>query len=171
LGEEPPARDDGPAILAYLQTKGPPVYDPFSGGGSIPLEAQRLGLRAYGSDLNPVAVLIGKALVEIPSKFSGRPPVNPEARALQARGGGWHGRGAQGLSEDVRYYGTWMRDEAARRIGHLYPKAKLPDGREATVIAWLWAARCVLQTRRPRARWCRWFLRSYSQQRRERKHG
>ena len=71
LGEEPPAKGNGKAILDYLQTKAPPVYDPFCGGGSIPLEAQRLGLRAYGSDLNPVAVLIGKALVEIPPKFAG----------------------------------------------------------------------------------------------------
>ncbi|WP_275668642.1 DUF1156 domain-containing protein [Crenalkalicoccus roseus] len=139
LGEEPPPREDGAAILAWLQAKAPPVYDPFSGGGSIPLEAQRLGLRAYGSDLNPVAVLIGKALVEIPPKFAGLPPVNPEARAQAARGGRWRGRGAQGLAEDVRHYGAWMREEAARRIGHLYPKARLPDGSEATVIAWLWA--------------------------------
>lgn len=138
-GEEPPAQGDGPAILHYLQTKAPPVYDPFSGGGSIPLEAQRLGLRAYGSDLNPVAVLIGKALVEIPPKFAGRSPVNPESRTEIARSGGWHGRGAQGLAEDVRYYGKWMRDEAAQRIGHLYPEATLPDGSNATVIAWLWA--------------------------------
>lgn len=138
LGEEPPAPEDGAAILDYLQTKAPPVYDPFSGGGSIPLEAQRLGLRAYGSDLNPVAVLIGKALVEIPPKFAGLPPVNPEAQKELARGH-WNGKGAAGLAEDVRYYGKWMRDEAERRIGHLFPKAKLPDGSEATVIAWLWA--------------------------------
>lgn len=139
LGEEPPTRGDGKAILDYLQTKAPPVYDPFSGGGSIPLEAQRLGLRAYGSDLNPVAVLIGKALVEIPPKFAGKPPVNPKSRAEIARGGKWNGKGAQGLAEDARHYGQWMRDEAEKRIGHLYPKAKLPDGSEATVIAWLWA--------------------------------
>jgi putative DNA methylase len=139
LGEEPPAKGDSKAILDYLQTKAPPVYDPFSGGGSIPLEAQRLGLRAYGSDLNPVAVLIGKALVEIPPKFAGKPPVNPKSRAELARGGKWNGKGAQGLAEDVRYYGQWMRDEAEKRIGHLYPKAKLADGSEATVIAWLWA--------------------------------
>jgi putative DNA methylase len=139
LGEEPPAKGDGKAILDYLQKKAPPVYDPFSGGGSIPLEAQRLGLRAYGSDLNPVAVLIGKALVEIPPKFAGRPPVNPKSRGELARGGQWNGKGAQGLAEDVRYYGQWMRDEAEKRIGHLYPKAKLKDGSEATVIAWLWA--------------------------------
>ena len=139
LGEEPPARDDGPAILDYLQTKAPPVYDPFSGGGSIPLEAQRLGLRAYGSDLNPVAVLIGKALVEIPPKFAGRPPVNPKARAEAINGQVRSWTGAQGLAEDVRYYGQWMREEAQKRIGHLYPKATLPDGSKATVIAWLWA--------------------------------
>lgn len=139
LGEEPPPMGDGKAILAYLQTKAPPVYDPFSGGGSIPLEAQRLGLRAYGSDLNPVAVLIGKALVEIPPKFAGQAPVNPQSRGELARGGRWNGKGAQGLAEDVRCYGQWMRDEAEKRIGHLYPKAKLADGSEATVIAWLWA--------------------------------
>jgi putative DNA methylase len=139
LGEEPPARNNGKAILDYLQAKAPPVFDPFSGGGSIPLEAQRLGLRAYGSDLNPVAVLIGKALVEIPPKFAGLPPVNPKSQAELQRGGHWNGKGAQGLAEDVRYYGQWMRDEAEKRIGHLYPKAKLPDGSEGTAIAWLWA--------------------------------
>lgn len=138
LGEEPPAKGDGEAILAYLQEKAPPVYDPFSGGGSIPLEAQRLGLRAHGSDLNPVAVLIGKALVEIPPKFAGKPPVNPSARKELERGR-WNSKRAQGLAEDVKYYGQWMRSEAEKRIGHLYPKARLPDGSEATVIAWLWA--------------------------------
>jgi putative DNA methylase len=138
-GEEPPPRGDGQAIVNYLQTRAPPVYDPFSGGGSIPLEAQRLGLRAYGSDLNPVAVLIGKALVEIPPKFASRPPVNPKARAEAAHGQLRSWKGAQGLAADVRYYGQWMRDEAERRIGHLYPKAALPNGSRATVIAWLWA--------------------------------
>ncbi|MER8599363.1 DUF1156 domain-containing protein [Mesorhizobium sp. M1339] len=139
LGEEPPATGDGKAILSYLQTKAPPVYDPFSGGGSIPLEAQRLGLRAYGSDLNPVAVLIGKALVEIPPKFSDRPPINPTAQSEFNRGGKWNSKRAQGLADDVRHYGLWMREEAEKRIGQLYPKAKLPDGSEATVIAWIWA--------------------------------
>lgn len=138
LGEEPPAKGDGKAILAYLQEKAPPVYDPFSGGGSIPLEAQRLGLRAYGSDLNPVAVLIGKALVEIPPKFAGHPPVNPTARKELERGR-WNGKGAQGLADDVRYYGQWLRDEAEKRIGHLYPKISLPGNSQATVVAWLWA--------------------------------
>lgn len=139
LGEEPPARGDGKAILDYLQTKAPPVYDPFSGGGSIPLEAQRLGLRAYGSDLNPVAVLIGKALVEIPPKFAGKPPVNPRSRAEIARGGKWNGAGAQGLAEDVRYYGHWLREEAEKRVGKHYPRARMPNGDDAMVIAWIWA--------------------------------
>jgi putative DNA methylase len=115
----------------------PPVLDPFCGGGSIPLEAQRLGLDAHASDLNPVAVLITKALIEIPPKFAGRPPVNPESGAKLAHGATWNG--AQGLAEDVRYYGEWMHERAFERIGHLYPKAKLPGGGEATVIAWLWA--------------------------------
>ena len=129
----------------------PAFHDPFAGGGSLPLEAQRLGLEAYASDLNPVAVLINKAMIEIPPRFANRPPVNPEARAKKAlMEREW--KGAQGLAEDVRYYGRWMRDEAERRIGHLYPKVKItpemaqdrPDlkplvGQELTVIAWIWA--------------------------------
>jgi len=126
-------------ILKSTDGNPPPVLDPFAGGGSIPLEAQRLGLEAHASDLNPVAVLINKALIEIPPKFAGQPPVNPEARKALVDGD-W--RGARGLADDVRYYGKWMRDEAERRIGHLYPKVTLPKeygGGEATVIAWLWA--------------------------------
>ncbi len=129
----------------------PAFHDPFAGGGSLPLEAQRLGLEAYASDLNPVAVLICKAMIEIPPKFAAKPPVNPDARkdkTLFTRE--W--KGAQGLSEDVRYYGKWMRDEAEKRIGHLYPKIEITAdmaknrkdlkplvGRRLTVIAWLWA--------------------------------
>jgi putative DNA methylase len=127
-------------ILKSTGGNPPPVLDPFCGGGSIPLEAQRLGLEAHASDLNPVAVLITKALIEIPPKFAGRPPVNPESRKKLDHSKTWHR--AQGLAEDVRYYGKWMRDEAEKRIGHLYPKVKLPKeqgGGEATVIAWLWA--------------------------------
>ena len=129
----------------------PAFHDPFAGGGALPLEAQRLGLEAYASDLNPVAVLINKAMIEIPPKFVGQPPVNPASRKdkklIQRE---W--RGAQGLADDVRYYGQWMRDEAEKRIGHLYPKIEVtaemakerPDlkplvGRKLTVIAWLWA--------------------------------
>ena len=115
----------------------PEVLDPFCGGGSIPLEAQRLGLVAHGSDLNPVAVLITKALIELPAKFAGQPPVHPRDGDGRLAVESW--RNAQGLAEDVRYYGAWMRDEAERRIGHLYPQATLPDGRTATVIAWIWA--------------------------------
>jgi putative DNA methylase len=125
-------------ILRHTNDNPPPVYDPFAGGGSIPLEAQRLGLEAHASDLNPVAVLINKALIEIPPKFANMPPVNPEDR--NRIGAEW--KGATGLAADVRYYGRWMRDEAEKRIGHLYPKAQLPKeygGGEATVIAWLWA--------------------------------
>ncbi len=139
------------AIELFDRHKLPAFHDPFAGGGALPLEAQRLGLEAHASDLNPVAVLINKAMIEIPPKFAGRAPVHPEARdepGLLARQ--W--RGAQGLAEDVRRYGRWMRDEAEKRIGHLYPKVKVtldmvrerPDlkpyeGRELTVIAWLWA--------------------------------
>jgi putative DNA methylase len=136
-GDEPPTEPE--AVRQYLAENAPPVYDPFAGGGSIPLEAQRLGLEAHASDLNPVAVLINKALIEIPPKFRDMPPVNPEAQQ-KLKVGQW--KGAQGLAEDVRYYGKWMRDEAEKRIGHLYPKVKLPPekgGGETTVIAWLWA--------------------------------
>lgn len=112
----------------------PAILDPFAGGGTIPLEAQRLGLEAHASDLNPVAVLINKALIEIPPKFAGRPPVFPGAEGTR---NSWPN--ATGLAEDVRRYGEWMRDEAERRIGHLYPKATLPDGTKANVIAWIWA--------------------------------
>lgn len=138
----------------------PPVLDPFAGGGSIPLEAQRLGLEAHASDLNPVAVLINKALIEIPPKFAGQPPINPQSRGEGKRrtvSRVW--QGAEGLAEDVRHYGQWMRDEAERRIGHLYPTVAAvqePNGawrhatasesqnqasaiRNFTVIAWLWA--------------------------------
>ncbi len=127
-------------IMRSCNGKPPPVYDPFCGGGSIPLEAQRLGLEAHASDLNPVPVLINKALIEIPPKFAGKSPVNPEAKKKLGASGSW--KAAAGLAEDIRYYGQWMRDEAEKRIGHLYPKVKLPKehgGGEATVIAWLWA--------------------------------
>lgn len=134
----------------------PPVLDPFAGGGAIPLEAQRLGMEAHASDLNPVAVLINKAMIEIPPKFSGLPPVNPDWQSKSSQEKAamtW--TGAQGLAEDVRHYGQWMRAEAEKRIGHLYPPYTLtqelldarPDlvkggykaGDELTVIAWLWA--------------------------------
>ena len=129
----------------------PAFHDPFAGGGALPLEAQRLGLEAHASDLNPVAVLINKAMIEIPPKFAGQAAVNPAVRqekSLIERG--W--TGAQGLAEDVRYYGQWMRDEAEKRIGNLYPKVEITEkmvaerpelkrykGRKLTVIAWLWA--------------------------------
>jgi len=135
----------------YDAKKLPAFHDPFAGGGALPLEAQRLGLDSYASDLNPVAVLINKAMIEIPPKFAGQSPVNPAAhkdKVLIERE--W--RGAQGLAEDVRYYGQWMREQAEKRIGHLYPKVEVtaemaktrPDlkslvGQKLTVIAWLWA--------------------------------
>ena len=143
--------DDPRARELFDPKKLPAFHDPFAGGGAIPLEAQRLGLESYASDLNPVAVLINKAMIEIPPKFAGCRPVNPDARSdrsLIERE--W--KGAQGLAEDVRFYAQWMRDEAERRIGHLYPKVDVtaemarerPDlepyvGRKLTVIAWLWA--------------------------------
>ena len=145
------SKDHPQAVELFNPDRLPAFHDPFAGGGSIPLEAQRLGLEAYASDLNPVAVLINKAMIEIPPKFAGKPPVNPEDR--QGKGSTdavW--KGATGLAEDVRYYGKWMRDEAETRIVHLYPKIEVteemvrqrPDlkqyrRRELTVIAWLWA--------------------------------
>jgi putative DNA methylase len=153
-GDEPPTQPED--VRKYLEAKAPKIYDPFCGGGSIPLEAQRLGLEAHGSDLNPVAVLITKALIEIPPKFKNLAPVHPAVVAVDGEtpkkgkgkkqaadtlsmqlGGQYFG--AQGLAADVRYYGLWMRDEAQKRIGHLYPQVELATGGEATVIAWLWA--------------------------------
>ena len=141
--------DHPEAAELFNPEKLPGFHDPFAGGGALPLEAQRLGLESYASDLNPVAVLINKAMIEIPPKFAGLPPVNPESRRkLDVHQ--W--KGAQGLAEDVRYYGKWMRDEAEKRIGHLYPKVEVcagmakdrPElnpyvGKKLTVIAWLWA--------------------------------
>lgn len=144
------------AVREFLATQVPPVLDPFAGGGSIPLEAQRLGLRAYASDLNPVAVLINKALIEIPPKFAGLPPVHPpEPGRRQETLLKKEWKGAEGLAEDVRFYGRWMRDTAEKRIGQFYPKAVLTaellaeredlrrqgwkPGDALTVIAWLWA--------------------------------
>ena len=141
--------DHPDAAELFNPEKLPGFHDPFAGGGALPLEAQRLGLEAYASDLNPVAVLINKAMIEIPPKFAGMPPVNPESRRKQDISA-W--KGAQGLADDVRYYGKWMRDEAEKRIGHLYRKVEVtaamaserPElnpyvGKKLTVIAWLWA--------------------------------
>lgn len=130
----------------------PAFHDPFAGGGALPLEAQRLGLESYASDLNPVATLINKAMIEIPPRFAGKPPVNPDAHSEFARGIPWNGKGAQGLAEDVRFYGLWIRGEAEKRIGHLYPKIEVTEtmandrldlvryvGQKLSVIAWIWA--------------------------------
>ncbi len=130
----------------FNREKLPAFHDPFAGGGALPLEAQRLGLEAHASDLNPVAVLINKAMIEIPPKFAGCAPVHPNVSQTKSV---W--KGAEGLAEDVRYYGQWMRDEAEKRIGHLYPKLKVtaemvaerPDltpylGKDLAVIAWIW---------------------------------
>ena len=126
-------------ILKSTNGNPPSILDPFCGGGSIPLEVQRLGLEAHASDINPVAVLITKALIELPPKFKDLPPVNPEARSNEKLSS-W--QNAQGLAEDVRYYGKWLRDEAEKRIGNLYPEIDLPQeqgGGKATVVAYLWA--------------------------------
>lgn len=126
-------------ILKSTNGNPPALLDPFAGGGAIPLEAQRLGLEAHAHDLNPVAVMINKAMIEIPPRFAGMHPVNKDARTSRLEGS-WSR--AQGLAEDVRYYGEWMKQEAYKRIGHLYPKVKVPleqGGGEATVIAWIWA--------------------------------
>lgn len=142
------------AAELFNPNKLPAFHDPFAGGGALPLEAQRLGLESYASDLNPVAVTINKAMIEIPPKFAGKEPVNPDWQNLpaskKAMTTSW--QGAKGLAEDVRYYGAWMREQAQQKIGHLYPKVRVtpemakerPDlaqfvGQELTVIAWLWA--------------------------------
>ena len=145
-------RNHPQAAELFNPEKLPAFHDPFAGGGAIPLEAQRLGLESYASDLNPVAVMINKAMIEIPPKFAGQPPVGPipNGQKQQKMHEDWSG--ARGLAEDVRRYGHWMREEAFKRIGHLYPKIRItsgmvaerPDlkqyeGEKLTVIAWLWA--------------------------------
>ncbi len=129
----------------------PAFHDPFAGGGAIPLEAQRLGFESYASDLNPVAVMINKAMIEIPPKFADQRPIGPLPAGENQMGWVEDSKGALGLTEDVRRYGHWMREEAFNRIGHLYPKVKITAemgaekedlkdyvGEELTVIAWLW---------------------------------
>ncbi|TNE99350.1 MAG: DUF1156 domain-containing protein, partial [Gammaproteobacteria bacterium] len=146
-------RNHPQAAELFNPEKLPAFHDPFAGGGAIPLEAQRLGLESYASDLNPVAVMINKAMIEIPPKFAGQAPVGPlpeGEKYTNSYADDWSG--ARGLAEDVRRYGHWMREEAFNRIGHLYPKVKIttemiaeqPDlkafeGNELTVISWLWA--------------------------------
>ncbi len=150
-GIEMEAHPPPEVVSKYLVARVPPVHDPFAGGGSIPLEAQRLGLRAIATDLNPVAILINRAMIELPTHFLGQPPVNPDGRRLVRV---W--RGTEGLAEDVRYYGAQMRDAAFKRIGHNYPEvtvtplmaARRPDlvplvGTKLTVIAWIWARTVV----------------------------
>ena len=140
------------AAELFNPDKLPAFHDPFAGGGAIPLEAQRLGLESYASDLNPVAVLINKAMIEIPPKFAGRKPVGPVPQGEKQATLHEDWTGAKGLAEDVRRYGQWMREEAQKRIGHLYPPVEItaemaqerPDlkplvGQKLTVIAWLWA--------------------------------
>ncbi|WP_293762971.1 DUF1156 domain-containing protein [Stenotrophomonas sp.] len=140
------------AAELFNPAKLPAFHDPFAGGGAIPLEAQRLGLESHASDLNPVAVLINKAMIEIPPKFAGRKPVGPVPAGEKQTKMAEDWSGARGLAEDVRRYGHWMREEAQKRIGHLYPQAEItaemakdrPDlkqyvGQKLTVIAWLWA--------------------------------
>ncbi len=122
-------------IMKSTNGNPPALLDPFAGGGAIPLEAQRLGLEAHAHDLNPVAVMINKAMIEIPPKFAGQAPVNPESRCNPFK---TEWKGAEGLAEDVRYYGEWMKKRAWERIGHLYPKVKDEYGQEHTVIAWIW---------------------------------
>ena len=140
------------AAELFNPEKLPAFHDPFAGGGALPLEAQRLGLESYASDLNPVAVTINKAMIEIPPRFAGREPIGPLPVSEKQASLHEDWSGAKGLAEDVRRYGAWMRAEAEKRIGHLYPKieitpeivAERPDlkpllGQKLTVIAWLWA--------------------------------
>lgn len=142
-------KDHPLASELFNPEKLPALHDPFAGGGTIPLEAQRLGLEANSSDLNPVAVLINKAMIEIPTKFAGRPPVRPINGKAKGR---YDWKGATGLAEDIRYYGARIREEAQKRIGHLYPPVEVnekmaeerPDlkaliGQKLPVIAWIWA--------------------------------
>jgi putative DNA methylase len=134
-----PDRANRLAVINYIQQHAPVVIDPFCGRGSIPLEAQRLGLRAVGGDINPVAVLMSKALTEFPAKFSGREPINEDFRSAKQRGGSWKGKGADGLADDVQYYANLILRLAKDKIGRHFPAVELPGGKTAPVVAWLWA--------------------------------
>lgn len=126
-------------VIEALQRYAPAFLDPFCGGGSIPLEAQRLGLKVFASDLNPVAVLINKVQIELLPQFAGRAPINPNAGQTLLK---QEWRGTQGLAEDIRYYGAWIQEQVEKRIGHLYPTVTLPKeygGGQEPVIAWIWA--------------------------------
>ena len=137
---------DPSAVLNYLEEKTLPIYDPFAGGGSIPIEAQRLGLNAVASDLNPVAVLINKMMVEFPAKFAGITPINPQTDQMgiannKPKDGATEAalwRGSAGLSDDIRYYGNWMGDRLSNQMKDFYPKANMQNGEETPIIAWLW---------------------------------
>ncbi len=141
LHEQPAVYEEArKEMLRHCDGKLPPVLDPFSGGGSIPLEAARLGFPAHAADLNPVAVLLNKCNLELAPRWAGRPPVNPDDRGRFGGAQAW--QGTHGLAADVRYYGRLVRARAQEKIGHLYPKVRLPKehgGGEANVIAWLWA--------------------------------
>lgn len=122
-------------ILKSCGGKPPTVLDPFAGGGTIPLEAHRLGLEVRASDLNPVAVLINKALVELPPKFRDKIPIFPGLAESEIRS--W--RGPEGLAADVKAYGTWIFDKANQQLSASYPSVQLDDGAKATVMSWIWA--------------------------------
>jgi putative DNA methylase len=127
-------------MLKHCGGKLPPVLDPFSGGGSIPLEAARLGCEAHAADLNPVAVLLNKCNLEIAPRWAGHAPVNPDDR--RHIGGTQSWRGTHGLAADLRYYGKLIGGRTQEKLGHLYPKVRLSQehgGGETNVIAWLWA--------------------------------
>lgn len=150
LGVESP--DGDAAIREFLGHQVPPILDPFCGGGSIPLEVQRLGLQAHGGDLNPVAVLITKALIEIPPRFLDQPPMHPCQQSTDQLK---VGRRVEGLAEDVRWYAAWLKAEAQKRISHLYPTVTInadilardphlaakgiKDGDDLVIVAWIWA--------------------------------
>ncbi len=161
-----PARKE---IVRASNGKLPAVLDPFCGGGSISLEAQRLGLESYASDLNPVAVLITRAMVEVVPRFAGHPPVNPASQTMLAHSGGWPG--GKGLAADVRYYGHWIFGRARERLGHLYPKVRLAKehgGGDATATTWIWAR--TVQCPNPACRARTPLVRSFALSTRRNKH-
>jgi putative DNA methylase len=127
-------------MLKHCEGKLPAVFDPFAGGGSIPLEANRMGFETHAGDLNPVAVLLNKCNIELAPRWIDHAPINPEERRQIGGGGAW--RGTDGLAADIRYFGCIVHERTFKTIGHLYPKARLPKqtkGTDATVIAWIWA--------------------------------